>query len=218
MASSPWRIGPKLYDGLPLSAAPAHRASDLDEEPGVPLPTATATAALNLGFLTVLHEASGYLGGYLVTNTWGRPIEFRLSTAVQPNRVQQILYGGTLQPYICAELIGKTLIDKTGTPVQLVLTDNESVLELRRVHDCPVAWLSAPGEPLAAALSRAGAEVLPARGSRGPVFRHSTHAADGAFIRETLERLDSLLDLTEPFVRIREAVAEARKMGVTGRG
>ena len=65
----------------------------------VPTP---ATAPLNLGFLTVLHEASGYRGGYLVTNVWGRPLEFRLSTAVQPTRVQQILYGGTLQPYICA--------------------------------------------------------------------------------------------------------------------
>src|SRR5262245_11160690 len=40
---------------------------------------AQTTATLNLGFLTVLHEASGYLGGYLVTNQWGRPLEFRLS-------------------------------------------------------------------------------------------------------------------------------------------
>ena len=56
----------------------------------------TPAPALNLGFLTVLNEPSGYLGGYLVTNVWGRPLEFRLSTAVQPNRVQQILYGSTL--------------------------------------------------------------------------------------------------------------------------
>src|SRR5437868_2975525 len=58
---------------------------------------------LNLGFLTVLHETNGYLGGYLVTNNWGRPLEFRLSTAVQPNRIHQILYGGTLEAYICRE-------------------------------------------------------------------------------------------------------------------
>src|SRR4051794_16064971 len=29
-----------------------------------------ATGPINLGFLTVLHEANGYLGGYLVTNNW----------------------------------------------------------------------------------------------------------------------------------------------------
>src|SRR6266446_860148 len=101
-----------------------------------------ATATLNLGFLTILQESNGYLGGYLVTNSWGRPLEFRLSTAVQPNRVQQILYGDTLQPYIFADLIGKTLIEKTSAAIQLVLTDREQVLELRQRLDVPVVWLA----------------------------------------------------------------------------
>ena len=99
-----------------------------------------AVAPLNLGFLTVLHEASGYLGGYLVTNGWGRPLEFRLSTAVQPNRVQQILYGDTLNQYLCGELIGKTLIDKSATPAQWIITDHAAALELRlRVNVLRVA-------------------------------------------------------------------------------
>jgi hypothetical protein len=177
-----------------------------------------APATLNLGFLTVLHEASGYLGGYLVTNTWGRPMEFRLSTAVQPNRVQQILYGGTLQPYICADLIGKTLVDKSATAVQLVLTDREPVLELRLCLETPVAWLAAPDEPLGAALTAAGAQVRAPGQNRGPVFCHPRFPGDAAFIREALDRLEGIVDLAEPFVRIREAIAEARKMGVTGRG
>jgi hypothetical protein len=176
-----------------------------------------APATLNLGFLTVLHEASGYLGGYLVTNTWGRPIEFRLSTAVQPNRVQQILYGGTLQPYICADLIGKTLVDKTGTPVQLVLTDREPVLEVRLSLEVPVAWLAAPDDPLAPVLARAGAEVRPASGERGPIVCHPRYPGDVPVLREMFERLDGVVDLAEPFARIREAIGEARKMGVTGR-
>ena len=46
---------------------------------------------VQLGFLTVVAEGAGQLGGLLVTNCWGRPIEFRLSTAVQPNRLQQLL-------------------------------------------------------------------------------------------------------------------------------
>ena len=69
-----------------------------------------ATTPVNLGFLTVLNEGNSFVGGYLVTNNWGRPLEFRLSTAVQPNRVQQVLYAATLRPYICADLIGKTLV------------------------------------------------------------------------------------------------------------
>jgi hypothetical protein len=171
---------------------------------------------LHLGFLTVLHEPSGYLGGYLATNTWGRPLEFRLTSAVQPNRVQQVLYGGTLEPYICADLIGKTLVEKTGVAVQLVVTDREVVLDLRLKLDAPVIWLAPSDDPRAAALAAAGAVVRPAAGGRGQLLHHPRFPADGPAVREILERLDGI-DLAEPFTRIREAIGEARKLGVAAR-
>src|SRR5437762_5616102 len=98
---------------------------------------ATLPAHLHLGFLTVFAEPTGYLGGYLVTNSSGRPLEFRLSTAVQPNKVQQILYGSTMTEYLCADLIGKTLVDKTATPVHLLVTDSPNVLPIRSRVDVP---------------------------------------------------------------------------------
>ena len=82
-----------------------------------------ASASATLAFLTVLQEPSGWLGGYLVTNGWGRPFEFRLTTAVQPNRVQAALYGPTLHEYLLADLIGKTLVEKTATKPDLIVTD-----------------------------------------------------------------------------------------------
>ena len=98
---------------------------------------ATTAPGNNLGFLTILQEPAGTLGGYLVTNLWGRPLEFRLTSAVQPNRVQQILYGSTLATYVYAEVIGKTLVEKTATPTQAILTDSADVLHLRRLIDVP---------------------------------------------------------------------------------
>lgn len=176
-----------------------------------------APAVVNLGFLTVLQEAGGYLGGYLVTNVWGRPLEFRLSTPVQPNRVHQILYGNTLQPYICADLIGKTLVDKAAAPIQMVLTDREPVLDLRLRLDVPVAWVASPDDPLAAALKAGGAEVRPGGETHGPIFCHPRFPGDVAAIRALLGRVDEALDLAEPFGRIREALAEARKLGVANK-
>jgi hypothetical protein len=173
--------------------------------------------AINLGFLTVLHElggASGYLGGYLVTNNWGRPLEFRLTTAVQPNRVQQILYAGTLRSYLCADLIGKTLLDKTTVAVQLIVTDTRDVLDLRSRVEVPVVWLA----PVGATLDE-GSDVCvkPAGAGRGPLFVHPRHPADVPVVRERLAGLEGILDLGEPFARIREAIGEARKMGVANR-
>ncbi len=127
-----------------------------------PLAVSDRTAGpLQLGFLTVLRDANGYLGGYLVVNGWGRPLEFRLTSAVQPNRVQQILYGDTLGPYVCADLIGKTLVDRAGIPVQLVVTDREEVLDLRLKLDAPVVWLAPPDA------DGTGIEVRPKAPGRG---------------------------------------------------
>jgi hypothetical protein len=154
-----------------------------------------AASAVNLGFLTVLQEGASYLGGYLITNIWGRPLEFRLSTAVQPNRVQHILYAATLKPYICADLIGKTLVEKAGIGVQLIITDTEAVLDLRHRVEAP---------------------VLHAAGSAPPIA-HPRFPNDAETAREILAQVEGLIDLAEPFLRIREAISEARKMGVTGR-
>jgi hypothetical protein len=162
---------------------------------------ALATSIWNLGFLSIVQDQAGFLGGYLVTNQWGRPLEFRLSTAVQPNRVQQILYGETLLPYICGELIGKALFEKAAVQAQAIITDREAALELRRHLAIPVGCFKAAGQ------SDEGNELL----------THAQFPEDAGRLREIRDKLGGGFDFAEPFVRIREAVAEARKLGVTSR-
>lgn len=174
------------------------------------------TPAVSLGFLTILSETGSHLGGYLVTNAWGRPLEFRLSSAVQPNRVQQILYGPTLGIYLSADLIGKTLVEKTSTAATLILTDSREALDLRRSVETPVAWVAPAGNPEAARLAAAGLAVRDAGPGRGPVLAHPDFAGDVTACVELFRQIGSL-DLAEPFQRIREAIVEARKMGVTQR-
>lgn len=167
----------------------------------------TPASCSNLGFLSVHQEPSGFVGGYLVTNAWGRPLEFRLSSAVQPNRVQAILYGDTLQSYLCGEVIGKTLLDKTTTPVQAVIVDNPLSLDLRLKIELPVGlWhtLVDPDQP---------APGLPVQ-SR--LYCHGRFPDDVAALQQQIAKLGQL-DFGEPFARIREAINEARKMGVTTR-
>jgi hypothetical protein len=175
---------------------------------------AAAPATVNLGFLTVLQEGGNYTGGYLVTNSWGRPVEFRLTSAVQPNRVQQILYAGTLQSYLCAELIGKTLVEKTGIPVQLLFTDKDAVLELRMRVNVPVVYLLPAEDPRAATLGGESTCVRAAAEGRSAFTCHPRFATDTAEARQLVERLEPAFDLSEPFVRIREAISEARRLGV----
>jgi hypothetical protein len=157
-----------------------------------------------------MQEPSGWLGGYLATNGWGRPLEFRLTTAVQPNRIQAALYGPTLHEYLFADLIGRTLVEKTTTKPDLIVTDNPGALSLRSRVEMPVVALRpALASPVAVALDHP-------RAARG-LFLPALFATDRDAVVSILDRVDPAVELGEPFARIREAIAEARKMGVTSR-
>jgi len=163
---------------------------------------------VTLGFLTVFQDAGGHVGGYLVTNAWGRPVEFRLTSAVQPTRVQSILYGGTLTDYLFGELIGKTLIEKTTARPTLVVTDRPLCLALRPHLDVPVVAVAGADRPDGAL------ELTHARCSAALLYP-ARFAADRDRIEVQLAGVDESVDLAEPFARIREAVAEARKPGAS---
>jgi hypothetical protein len=173
---------------------------------------ASATITGNLGFLAVLQDAGGYLGGYLVTNTWGRPIEFRLTSAVQPNRVQHALYGPTLDEYLHADLIGKTLIEKTAAKPDLVIVSTVPALAIRNHSAMPIVGVLLNNEP-----TPADVHSFTHPRSALPLLLPQRFAGDEALIRERLDRVDEAIDLTEPFTRIQSAIAEHRKMGVTAR-
>jgi len=84
-----------------------------------------------IGFLTALRDSThGWFGGYLVLSHLGRPLEFHCTTPIEPTRVQQILYGPTLQPYLLGDVIGHTLVRRAELPVQAILTDLPEMLSL----------------------------------------------------------------------------------------
>ncbi len=178
---------------------------------------ASTQKSLQLGFLAVLEDPTGYLGGYLVTNAWGRPLEFRVSNPLQPSKLQQILYGDTLRPYIFADLIGKALVDKTASHVQIIVTDCRPVLDLRRLIETPIVWLAISSElgsgPVDPGVKEGPVMSLPA----GKLYCHPEFPADKQAAYKLLERLPDCFELAEPFVRIREAIGEARKMGTINR-
>ncbi|MEX0586002.1 MAG: hypothetical protein WD176_05130, partial [Pirellulales bacterium] len=134
----------------------------------------------------------------------GRPLEFHCTAPVRPHRAQQILYGPTLEPFLYGEHIGRTLVEKAGAAPVVILTDVEPMLCVRSFTNVPVAMVFA--EPM----------TVSTRGVRFSIgAQHllvlSTHAADQAAIETILGRSAEMIDLVEPFGRIREAIAEAER-------
>ena len=169
----------------------------------------------NLGFLSIVQDPSGVLGGYLVTNGWGRPLEFRISSAIQPNRVQQILYGPTLTEYLYADLIGKALVEKSSTPIGMVIVDQLATLPLRQRIDAPVVGLCPESIQVHDPDAERPPEYLSLKHPRSPLPLRwlASQASDQPVIEAVLAKVDPSVDLSEPFTRIREAIGEARKLG-----
>jgi hypothetical protein len=96
----------------------------------------------NLGFLTVIDQAPGGLtGGYLVLNKTGRPLEFHCTMPLLPDKIQQILYGDTLQPFLYGERIAQTLVQRSKLPVLSVLTNHAAVLPVQTFVSTPIIYV-----------------------------------------------------------------------------
>ena len=161
---------------------------------------ASGEADLKLGFLTAIElPGGGYVGGLLVTNRFGRPLEFQCTTPVKPNRTQEILYGPTLRPFVLGELIGKTLVDKAAVKPDVVLTEGDDLLELRSHVPQPVAVV--------------GDEKGELRLGRQSLRFHASHADDRSQLAKSAGVVPEQADLFEPFERVREALQETMKAG-----
>src|SRR3954464_14931703 len=91
-----------------------------------------AASPPTLGFLTVIEsEALGLVGGYLILNAAGRPLEFHCTAPIKPSRAQQILFGPTLDSYLYGEQIGQTLVNKSELRPLAIFTDVEPTLSVR---------------------------------------------------------------------------------------
>ncbi|MFO0919765.1 MAG: hypothetical protein U0872_15815 [Planctomycetaceae bacterium] len=154
-----------------------------------------------LGFLSAVEDDErGVVGGLLVTNRFGRPLEFQCTTPVKPNRTQQILFGPQLRPYVLTELIGKTLIEKVGVKPHLILLESPELLALREHVSLPVACLGKSSPP-------ADAVTI---GKQWLQF-HDAYEVDHKEIAKQAGSIPDTADLKEPFDRIREALAETIK-------
>lgn len=173
---------------------------------------ASGEADLKLGFLTAIElPGGGYVGGLLVTNRFGRPLEFQCTTPVRANRTQEILYGPTLKPFLLGELIGKTLIDKAAVKPDVVLTEADDLLELRSHVAQPVAVVNDETEDKTSGGRQLSESSL--RLGRQTLRFHPSHAEDQPRLAKSAASVPEQADLFEPFDRVREALQETIKAG-----
>lgn len=132
---------------------------------------------------------------------------------VKPARAQQVLYGPTIDDFICGEQIAKALVTKAKLKPRIVLTDCAPVLAVSIVSDIEAVMLDLETQPTSEA------SLLERPHSQAACNR--LELRDQAFLlpsqsKVTESQLDKLLsqlapnfELAEPFQRIEEALLEA---------
>lgn len=155
---------------------------------------------LKLGFIGAVEvDGRGFVGGLLVTNSGGRPLEFQCTTPVRPDRTQEILYGKMLRPWLLGELIGGTLLERVKIKPDLVVTSDPDFLDLRDHADIPVVCTA----------QEETSEGVDLGGHR--LKFHDGHEADNQFVSDKLHLIPNQADLEEPLDRVHEALSETVK-------
>ncbi|MDO5565256.1 MAG: hypothetical protein Q4G59_01270 [Planctomycetia bacterium] len=188
-----------------------------------------------LGFLSITGSIKqGLLGGLLVLNSFGRPVEFHCTAPVRANRAQEILYGNTLQPFLSGEQIAPALISKVDTKMCAVLTDCPFVLSAVSLIPVPLVFVFSRISTRAAEAARTEQEAtererfgsfdefpfipgfdtdqwtVVAKGNTQLAFVAQEDAAQRSFDTQ-LDHFLEAIDPCEPFERIRLAIEEAQK-------
>jgi len=144
----------------------------------------------------------GYLGALMLTDSRARPLHFSFVSRIRPTKIQRILYGPTLEEHLKVDVIGSKLLKDLPFNPDVLLVDVQELVPVRRVADVPTAFLSKPLE----------GEAEPGRLTP---LRYDTdgNIEDQEAVGQILASLETMIDLVEPFDRMREALREAIKTG-----
>lgn len=170
----------------------------------------------SIGFITVRkHPEHGYFGGLLLVNHLARPLEFHCTLPIKPSRAQSILYGPTLDEFLCGEQIARALALKAKSPPVAIFTDASAVLSLRNIVSEPIVLVDIESDPKD---DSASLRLRPAGSSRTfHRFKISGYSLavledyidDAELIQAFWHQHDPQIDLGEPFGRIADALLEA---------
>jgi hypothetical protein len=164
-----------------------------------------------LGMLN-LDKGTAYRGGILVTDGWGKPIEFRCTAPVRPNPVQRTLYGQTLLPHVAVELIGLPLLKSIRDTPALVIIQDPVFFDVRLHLGTPLVRLWRQGEQVrleATGDEKGGDSVLScATGRFQPIVSeaHWQFRGDSELCSVQLSEMFGRWDLIEPFERLNRAL------------
>ncbi len=164
------------------------------------------------GYLVVEMADDGMcVGGLMVTDENGMPLDFRFTDPITPTRLQRALYGGALERYLRADVVAGTLLSSIEVRPTVIFVDDEDLLRLPDAS-CAVAVVDVTRLPAIGAVGTAKGErpeqsLLQASEGVSPLRVTLADAASMPQVSETLITLYGHMDALEPSDRVRKALS-----------
>ena len=178
----------------------------------------TGPTKSTVGYLLSLAVADNvFMGGAMVTDGYGLPLEFRYTEPVRATRLQRVLYGDVLETYIHTDVILANLLDRLEQKPPFYFVCESAYLAALERKGRLVVWMAeSRGAPLKEPGARQDVSETefmlqlsessgPARARIGPsaaVDSESRKAELAGFIVEAAKTMDVL----EPMRRVEAAV------------
>lgn len=166
---------------------------------------------LKLAYFVTLKEGASYLGGLLVTDPSGIPLDFRYTEPITPTRLQSVLYGKALEPHLKEEVIQKTLLKELKLAPDLFLVPPTElagrwsgeakcpVLAVQRTQENPLPRL---GESLRVSPREVLLQVAENSAPLRVVFASTVELAQQELALPKILDAAYHMDLTEPLERV----------------
>lgn len=165
-----------------------------------------------IGYLAVdLFEPLGYVGGCLVVDEHGLPLEFRHTLPVRPTKLQRALYGAAIDRYLRTVVIAQRVLDTLEHQPPLVLVSEQLLLlpgepPCAYVTDAGVAPVGRVGDVEAITGASPGF-LLQVRADEAPL-RVLTEAPAHVYpeLGKALAHAAETMDVLEPMARVRASI------------
>jgi hypothetical protein len=165
-------------------------------------------------FVSIAVDDFVFIGGAMVTDNFGLPIEFRYTEPVRANRLQRVLYGDVLERFIHTDVILTNLLERMEQRPSLIIVNNDAFVKSVNAKGSIGVWLSetrVPRLPNTGDIQSVAAdEFLAQLSDSGSPARLRTDASVTAEAQQEisgqLAELTKTMDIAEPLRRIEAAI------------
>ncbi len=171
--------------------------------------------SLKIAYFVATKQENSFLGGLLITDASGIPLDFRYTEPITPTKLQSVLYGKALEGHLKEEVIQKTLLKDLKQSVDLFIlpgsdlpTQSSSelkcpVLSLQKSQESPLPKI---GESFRVNPREALLQVVEGASPLRVIFGSEVDLASQEGALHKLLEAGYQMDLLEPLERVQTAL------------